>query len=161
MISKRLANLVSLSLLLIICTLNPSQKALAKTSSSTGTLDIDGNGSYDALTDGLLILRYLFGLSGDSLITGVVANNANYATSSELTSRLDMLGELLDVDGNGSKDALTDGLMILRYLFGIRGDLLISDVLGSGATRGTVEEVQLQLNSLTTPLLTDNLDGNW
>ena len=76
MISKRLANLVSLSLLLIICTLNPSQKALAKTSSSTGTLDIDGNGSYDALTDGLLILRYLFELSGDSLITGVVANNA-------------------------------------------------------------------------------------
>src|SRR5207244_9071342 len=25
-------------------------------------IDIDGNGSYDALTDGLLIVRYLFGL---------------------------------------------------------------------------------------------------
>ena len=86
MISKRLANLVSLSLLIIICTLNPSQKALAKTSSSTSMLDIDGNGSYDALTDGLLILRYLFGLSGDSLVAGVVANNANYTTSPELTS---------------------------------------------------------------------------
>ena len=159
MISKRLANLVSLSLLLIIFTLNPFQKALAKTSSSTGMLDIDGNGSYDALTDGLLILRYLFGLSGESLIAGVVANNANYATSSELMSRLDMLEEQLDVDGNGSKDALTDGLMVLRYLFGIRGDLLISDVIGSGATRGTVEEIELQLNSLTTSLLTDNLVG--
>jgi|TARA_B110000259_G_scaffold161786_1_gene186161 pimeloyl-ACP methyl ester carboxylesterase len=159
MLNKRVVNFFSLSLLLIICTLNPPQKALAEASSSSGMLDIDGNGSYDALTDGLLILRYLFGLSGDSLIAGVVANNANYATSPELTSRLDMLGAQLDVDGNGSKDALTDGLMILRYLFGIRGDLLISDVLGSGATRGTVEEVELQLNSLTTPLLTDNLVG--
>ena len=139
MLNKRVVNFFSLSLLLIICTLNPPQKALAEASSSSGMLDIDGNGSYDALTDGLLILRYLFGLSGDSLIAGVVANNANYATSPELTSRLDMLGAQLDVDGNGSKDALTDGLMILRYLFGIRGDLLISDVLGSGATRGTVE----------------------
>ena len=159
MLSKRVVNFAGLSLLLIICLLNPPQKALAETSSSSGMIDIDGNGSQDALTDGLLILRYLFGLSGDSLIAGVVSNNANYATSPELSSRLDMLGEQLDVDGNGSKDALTDGLMILRYLFGIRGDLLISDVIGSGATRGTVGEVELQLNSLTTPLLTDNLMG--
>ena len=159
MLSKRVVNFAGLSLLLIVCTLNPPQKALAETSSSSGMLDIDGNGSYDALTDGLLILRYLFGLSGESLIAGVVANNANYATSSELMSRLDMLEEQLDVDGNGSKDALTDGLMVLRYLFGIRGDLLISDVIGSGATRGTVEEIESQLNSLTTSLLTDNLVG--
>ena len=74
MLNKRVVNFFSLSLLLIICTLNPPQKALAEASSSSGMLDIDGNGSYDALTDGLLILRYLFGLSGDSLIAGVVAN---------------------------------------------------------------------------------------
>jgi hypothetical protein len=39
-------------------------------------LDVDGNGQIDALTDGLLILRYLFGLEGDTLIAGVVAQDA-------------------------------------------------------------------------------------
>ena len=32
-------------------------------SNSDGSLDIDGNGELDALTDGLLILRDMFGLS--------------------------------------------------------------------------------------------------
>jgi hypothetical protein len=31
----------------------------------------------DALTDGLLLLRYLFGLTGDALIASAVAENAN------------------------------------------------------------------------------------
>ena len=38
--------------------------------------DIDSNGTVDALTDGLMLLRYLFGLTGNSLIEGSVANNA-------------------------------------------------------------------------------------
>ena len=29
-------------------------------------IDIDENNTYDALTDGLLILRFMFGLSGES-----------------------------------------------------------------------------------------------
>ena len=32
------------------------------------SLDIDENGSYDALTDGLLILRHMFGLTDQALI---------------------------------------------------------------------------------------------
>src|SRR5216117_3496243 len=35
--------------------------------------DADANGDYDALTDGLLIIRYLFGLRGSALTTGAVA----------------------------------------------------------------------------------------
>ncbi len=35
-------------------------------------LDIDGNGSVAPLTDGLLVLRYLFGFTGATLITGAV-----------------------------------------------------------------------------------------
>ena len=37
----------------------------------SGSLDIDGNGQYDALTDGLLLLRGMFGLDGQC------ANNWN------------------------------------------------------------------------------------
>ena len=32
------------------------------------SIDIDGDGKVDALTDGLLLLRYMFGLSGSSRV---------------------------------------------------------------------------------------------
>ena len=38
--------------------------------SNSTIADIDGNGIVDALTDGLLLLRYLFGLFGNDLING-------------------------------------------------------------------------------------------
>ena len=31
------------------------------------TLDVDGNGKTEPLTDGLLIIRYLFGFTGEAL----------------------------------------------------------------------------------------------
>ena len=43
---------------------------------SVGSLDIDGNGQYDALTDGLLLLRGMFGLDGSALVTGTIASDA-------------------------------------------------------------------------------------
>ena len=113
-----------------------------------GSLDIDGNGQYDALTDGLLLLRGMFLLSGDSLISNAVASDAVYKTSDEVASRIDMLGDLVDIDGNGSVDALTDGLMILRYLFNLRGDVLINDVIASDATVKTAEDVEAKIESL-------------
>ena len=35
-------------------------------------------------------------------------------------------GDRLDIDDNKQSDALTDGLMIIRYLFGFTGDALTS-----------------------------------
>ncbi|MDA8936027.1 hypothetical protein N9H25_02275 [Porticoccaceae bacterium] len=113
-----------------------------------GSLDIDGNGQYDALTDGLLLLRGMFLLSGDSLISDAVASDAVYKTSGEVASRIDMLGDLVDIDGNGSVDALTDGLVILRYLFNLRGDVLINDVIASDATVKTAEDVEASISIL-------------
>jgi hypothetical protein len=113
-----------------------------------GSLDIDGNGQYDALTDGLLLLRGMFLLSGDPLISDAVASDAEYKTSDEVASRIDMLGDLVDIDGNGTVDALTDGLLILRYLFNLRGDVLINDVIASDATVKTAEDVEAKIEAL-------------
>ena len=49
-----------------------------------GQLDIDGDGDRRALTDGLLLIRYLFGFTGDALITGAVGDNAERTTSAEI-----------------------------------------------------------------------------
>ena len=46
-------------------------------SDALGYLDIDGNGQTDALTDGLLILRYMFGLTGNALVTSAISTDAS------------------------------------------------------------------------------------
>ena len=56
--------------------------------------------------------------------------------------------QLLDIDGDGRVDALTDGLLILRFSFGLRGNILITGVLSNEATRLTVGEIEEYLESL-------------
>ena len=109
---------------------------IARSAQISGDWDIDGNGQADALTDGLLFLRYAFGLNGEPLINGVVAEDAQYTTAEELELELEeIFASSGDVDGNGSVDALTDGLLLLRYLFELDGDALTTDVIGEGAIR--------------------------
>ena len=114
----------------------------------SGSIDIDGNEDYDALTDGLLLLRGMFGLDGSALVTGTIASDATYTESVDIESRIEILGDLTDIDGNDDIDALTDGLLILRYLFGLQGDTLISGVVAEDATRTTAEDIEAYLATL-------------
>jgi hypothetical protein len=113
------------------------------------SFDVDGNEQYDALTDGLLLLRSMFGLVGDALINGTVASDATYNDATELQQRIDVLGESADIDADGNVDALTDGLLILRYLFGLRGDTLIVGVVSPQANRTSAEDIESHLSNLT------------
>ena len=94
----------------------------------------------------------MFGLTGDALIGGAVASDAVYTTSADIEARIAMLGTLTDIDGNGDVSALTDGLLALRYLFGLTGDALISGVIASDATRTTSAEIEAHILSLTPAL---------
>jgi len=113
------------------------------------TLDIDGTASHDALTDGLLIIRYLFGLSGPSLINGAVGLGATRATATPIGNYLTDIRPVLDIDGNGQADALTDGLMVIRYLFGLRGAALIAGAVGSGAIRAVAGDIEARIAQIT------------
>ncbi len=55
----------------------------------------------------------------------------------------------LDVDGNGKADALTDGLLIIRYLFGLRGAPLVQGAVGPGAERTTSTDIENQIKSVS------------
>jgi peptidoglycan hydrolase-like protein with peptidoglycan-binding domain len=105
---------------------------------SACNLDVDGNGKKDALTDGLLIFRYLSGSRGTALTTGALGTGATRSTS---TIESFIAARNYDVDGNGAMSASTDGLMIQRYLFGLSSASITSGALGSGATRSTSEIV--------------------
>jgi hypothetical protein len=50
--------------------------------------DIDGNGAAGALTDGLLLLRYLFGFRGAALVTGATAPDCTRCTAAAIESYL-------------------------------------------------------------------------
>jgi hypothetical protein len=52
-------------------------------------LDVDGDGEFKALTDGLLAIRYLFGFTGESLTANAVGANALRADAVEIISHLD------------------------------------------------------------------------
>jgi hypothetical protein len=58
---------------------------------TSAVLDIDANGSVDALTDGLIILRYLFGLRGQSLIDGVISEDAMRAEAADIETYIETL----------------------------------------------------------------------
>jgi len=55
----------------------------------------------------------------------------------------------LDVDDNGAADALTDGLLVIRYLFGLRGTALTQGALGVGAKRTIATDIGTYLQGLT------------
>lgn len=125
----------------------------------SASLDIDGNGQYDALTDGLLIVRYLFGLTDSSLTNGTLGSNATRTEPSQIVSLLDSMKDTLDIDGNQSTDALTDGLLILRYLFGLRGDALIDSVIGNDSSRDSASSIETYVQSVmpTVTLIEGNI----
>jgi hypothetical protein len=115
----------------------------------SGGWDIDRNGQADGLTDGLLFMRYAFGLRGYNLINGVVAPDASNVTESQIEAALEYAFALIgDIDGNGSVDALTDGLLLTRYLFGFTGDSLIDAIVAPDATRTSAGDIEAYIQSM-------------
>ena len=106
------------------------------------SFDVDENLEAQPLTDGLLVIRHLFGFSGDSLTSGAVAGEASRDSSEAIASYLTDADSQLDIDGDGESKPLTDGLLLIRYLFGFSGDSLVSGAIGSGAERDTADEVE-------------------
>lgn len=53
----------------------------------------------------------------------------------------------MDIDQNGIVDALTDGLLLLRYTFGLRGNALVAGAIGPGAARNTSGAIEAYLNA--------------
>jgi len=121
-------------------------------SPAVGLLNVDASGistKFDPLTDGLLIIRYLFGLTGTPLTSGALGLTATRKDPAALKAYLDDIRPALDVDNDGKADALTDGVLIIRYLSGLHGTLLTNGVIGAGATRNSAALIEPYILSLT------------
>ncbi len=55
------------------------------------SMDIDDNGEVEALTDGLLLIRYLLGFTGENLVNGAVAPDARQTDPSKIALHIENL----------------------------------------------------------------------
>ena len=124
---------------------NPLNRFSCKT--GCFSFDVDGNSEAKPLTDGLLVIRHLFGFSGESLTSGAVSGEASRGSSEAIAGYLIDADSELDIDGDGESKPLTDGLLLIRYLFGFSGASLISGAIGDGAERDTAEEVEAYIQA--------------
>ena len=131
-----------IKLLLAASVMWASPTGLTESGGSSFNLDIDNDGTTQALTDGLLVLRYLFGFQGTSLVENAVSTGATRTAAADIKDYLDTNNSLLDLDGDGQTDSLTDGLLLLRYLFGFSGQSLIEASLSADAERSTSTEIE-------------------
>lgn len=112
-------------------------------------LDLSVPGSlYDPLTDGVLVVRYLLGSTDAALTSGAIGATAMRPGVTAVKTYLDRTRASLDIDADGSTTAATDGLLILRYMFGLRGDALTAGALGTTASRTLSSEIELYLQTL-------------
>ena len=142
-VCKKALRVMSLFLLAMVMPLQGSAE-------EAFTLDVDGDGEQIPLTDGLLVIRYLFGFTGDPLTQGAVSSSGARKDAASIRRYLeDNLGAL-DIDQNGVAAPLTDGLLIIRHLFGFTGDALTQSATDSLGARGSSSEITAYLNSIAT-----------
>jgi hypothetical protein len=106
------------------------------------SFDVDANNEATALSDGLLVIRHLFGFSGASLTNGAITAEGTRTSAEDISNYLTAAAIELDIDGDGDSKALTDGLLLIRYLFGFSGESLTAGALGEDADRSTASEIE-------------------
>lgn len=106
-------------------------------------VDVDGNGQLDALTDGLIIIRFLFGISGPALTSNALGAGAT-RNAEQIAALLveDDCKRMLDVDANTTQDTLNDGLLLVRDLFGLTDAALIQNAVAANATRRNADSIK-------------------
>ena len=115
--------------------------ALFSSHSQASSWDMDGNDNIDALTDGLLLLRHAFELRGDALTDSAMATDSPMSPA-QVEQRIVDAYAISDIDGSGEVDALTDGLILLRYLFELRGEALIGSAVAENASRASSSDIE-------------------
>ena len=104
-------------LLLLLMLLNAS-------TAWSSDFDVDNDGVVAPLTDGLLVLRHFFGFTGTALTEGALGADATNTTAEMIQAHINDRPDRFDLDGDGLHQPLTDGLLLLRLLFGFTGEVL-------------------------------------
>ena len=101
----------------------------------------------DAFNDNIFLENILY-CSGATGWPGEDIQDLTIQLDSSCESEVQIQYSPLDLDQNGSFEALTDALILLRYAFGLRGDNLISDAIATDGNRTSAEDIEEHIQSL-------------
>ena len=90
----------------------------------------------EPLTDGLLVLRFLFGFTGNAL-AGAVGSGCTRCDARHDRAATSRPRPVLDIDSNGGPTRSPTACSILRFLFGFTGRALINDAVAGNAAAAT------------------------
>jgi Hydrazine synthase alpha subunit middle domain len=106
--------------------------------------DIDGNGSCNSETDAVLVARYLAGVRGSGLVSGLSFDSvASRRNADAIEAYLTSLGAELDIDGDGRASSVSDGLLFQRYTKDRTGAALTAGARNSAGS-GTRNDVEIK-----------------
>ena len=116
---------------------------------STCNVDSDGDGVFDA-RDALMLLRRLAGFNGTAITDATATPRAcaSRTTGKDIATFIDAqrvgaaTPKALDIDGDGSVSAATDGLILLRIALGLTGAAAVADATAPGAPRTTWAQIR-------------------
>ena len=111
-------------------------------------LDVDDNSQPQPLGDGILIIRYMAGFTGNALINGAVDPGGNRTDAGEIQGYLETGRDYLDIDGDGMINPLSDGILIIRYLAGFTGDALINGAVNPSGSRTNSQPIIAYLDAM-------------
>lgn len=100
------------------------------------------------LMDGIVIARYLQGANGSALTENLTSKSVDLVA---LQKRLVEAKAKLDIDGDSKTEAAKDGILLVRYLMGLRDAPLIQGLDLTGSTRKTATAINDYLQPLVDP----------
>ena len=124
-------------------TANLSNVAITGRQPTTCDLDADANLSVRAMTDGILALRWMLGMTGTAATQGAIGALPGRAGAANIATHLIL--QRIDIDGDSSVDAATDGLLLLRALLGLNGTAVTNGAVSPCATRTTWAQIRAHL----------------
>ncbi|MEQ1593566.1 MAG: beta-propeller fold lactonase family protein [Casimicrobium sp.] len=92
-------------------------------------LDVSGDTTISAASDGMLILRYMLGFHGTALTAGI-SGIAGGRSPAQIEQNIAALN--LDADGDGAAHSTTDGLLLVRALLHLTDNALIANARNTG-----------------------------
>lgn len=111
-------------------------------------VDADGDGNSVWSTDGIMILRNLFGMTPEKVVEGAVGPSCTRCTAQDIDSWLTTFNANYDVDGDGNSVWSTDGIMILRDLFGMTPEKVIEGAVGPDCTRCNATDIAQYIDGI-------------
>ena len=109
----------------------------------TDFINFDEDNVASALSDGIMLIRTLAGFSGSAIVDSAFQTSPQRPVTEQdgVAVQEWIAQQNYDLDGDGNTNALTDGILFLRYLANFSGESLTAGALGRSATRTSATQI--------------------